>query len=101
REDGSYNMIAIDGQGCGTAPEWCYPLWCAEQVWRRTRVDAFLQAIYPYARDYVNWWAVNRTDADGWPIYHCSWESGQDCNPRFGEQRTGGDLITHVRPSAF
>ena len=25
REDGSYNMVADDGQLCGTAPEWGYP----------------------------------------------------------------------------
>ncbi len=27
REDGSYNMVADDGQICGTAPEWGFPLW--------------------------------------------------------------------------
>ena len=33
REDGSYNMVADDGQICGTAPEWGYPLWCCQQLW--------------------------------------------------------------------
>ena len=36
REDGSYNMVADDGQLCGTAPEWGYPLWCCDQLFRRT-----------------------------------------------------------------
>src|SRR5437588_3638462 len=36
REDGSYNMVADDGQICGTAPEWGFPLWCCDQLFRRT-----------------------------------------------------------------
>jgi hypothetical protein len=27
REDGSYNMVADDGEVCGTAPEWGFPIW--------------------------------------------------------------------------
>src|SRR5260370_35765713 len=32
REDGSYNMVADDGQICGTAPDRGYPLWCCPQL---------------------------------------------------------------------
>jgi len=34
REDGSYNMVADNGQICGTAPEWGFPIWCCDQIFR-------------------------------------------------------------------
>jgi hypothetical protein len=42
---------------------------------------------------------MHRRDADGWLVYACSWESGQDDSPRFGDQPLGGGHpIRHVRP---
>jgi len=98
REDGSYNMVADDGQVCGTAPEWGYPLWCADQLWRRSADTSWLQRLYPAAAAYLRWWLEQRCDHDGWAIYMCSWESGQDVSSRFGPQQTGGTIIEHVRP---
>jgi hypothetical protein len=98
REDGSYNMVADDGQICGTAPEWGYPLWCCQQLWLRSGNLSWLQRLYPGAAAYLRWWLDHRRDAEGWEIYECSWESGQDVSSRFGTQQTGGTIIEHVRP---
>jgi hypothetical protein len=98
REDGSYNMVADDGQICGTAPEWGYPLWCCDQVFRRSGDMNWLRRLYPMAAEYIRWWLDHRRDAEGWMVYACSWESGQDVSSRFGPQQTGGTIIEHVRP---
>jgi Trehalase len=98
REDGSYNMIADDGQICGTAPEWGFPLWCCDQLFRRTGDLHWLRRLYPRAAAYLRWWLEHRCDAEGWLVYACSWESGQDVSSRFGPQQTGGTIIQHVRP---
>ena len=98
REDGSYNMVADDGQICGTAPEWGYPLWCCQQLWLRSGDLSYLQRLYPGAAAYLRWWLDHRRDAEGWEIYECSWESGQDVSSRFGPQQTGGTIIQHLRP---
>jgi Trehalase len=98
REDGSYNMVADDGQLCGTAPEWGFPLWCCDQIFRRTGDVHWLHQLYPKAAAYLRWWLRYRTDAEGWLVYACSWESGQDVSSRFGPQQTGGSIIQHVRP---
>lgn len=98
REDGSYNMVADDGQICGTAPEWGYPLWCCDQLWLRSGNLSWLKRLYPGAAAYLRWWLDHRRDAEGWQTYSCSWESGQDVSSRFGPQQTGGTIIQHVRP---
>ena len=98
REDGSYNMVADDGQICGTAPEWGFPLWCCDQIFRRTGDLPWLRRLYPSAAAYLNWWLEHRRDVEGFLVYACSWESGQDVSSRFGPQQTGGTIIQHVRP---
>lgn len=98
REDGSYNMVADDGQLCGTAPEWGFPLWCCDQLFRRTGDLHWLRRLYPRAAAYLHWWLEHRRDTAGWLVYACSWESGQDVSSRFGPQQTGGTIIQHVRP---
>ena len=98
REDGSYNMVADDGQICGTAPEWGYPLWCCDELFRKTGDLAWLKCLYPRAAAYLRWWLAQRRDNEGWLTYACSWESGQDVSSRFGPQQTGGTIIQHVRP---
>jgi hypothetical protein len=98
REDGSYNMVADDGQICGTAPEWGFPLWCCDQLFRRTGDMHWLRRLYPKVAAYMRWWLDHRTDTEGWLVYACSWESGQDVSSRFGPQQTGGTIIQHVRP---
>lgn len=98
REDGSYNMVADDGQICGTAPEWGYPVWCCDMLWRRTGDVQWLRRLYPRVAAFLRWWLEHRTDSEGWLVYACSWESGQDVSSRFGPQQTGGTIIQHVRP---
>jgi hypothetical protein len=78
REDGSYNMIADDGQICGTAPEWGFPLWCCDKIFARTGNLHWLRRLYPRAAAYLRWWLDHRRDAEGWLVYACSsssWES--------------------------
>ena len=77
-EDGSYNMVADDGQICGTAPEWGFPIWCCDQLFRRRGDLSWLRRLYPGAAAYLRWWLEHRTDAEGWLVYACSWESGQE-----------------------
>lgn len=98
REDGSYNMVADDGQVCGTAPAWGFPLWCCDQLVRRTGDLHWLHRLYSKAAAYLRWWLDHRRDAEGWLVYDCSWESGQDVSSRFGPQQTGGTIIQHVHP---
>ncbi|TMF43927.1 MAG: hypothetical protein E6I32_15895, partial [Chloroflexi bacterium] len=98
REDGSYNMVADDGQLCGTAPAWGFPIWCCNQIFRRTGDVQWLRRLYRGAAGYLRWWLEHRRDAEGWLGYACSWESGQDVSTRFGPQQTGGSIIQHVRP---
>ena len=98
REDGSYNMVADDGQICGTAPEWGFPIWCCDQIFRKTGDLHWLRRLYPKAAAYLRWWLDHRRDAEGWLVYAVSWESGQDVSSRFGPQQTGGTIIQHVRP---
>ena len=101
REDGSYNMVAVDGSPCGTAPEWCFPFHCIELVYRRTGDREWLGRLYPYLEAFVDWWQRNRTDEQGRPFYKCSWEAGQDNSARFGikdDPSGGGALGEHLWP---
>jgi hypothetical protein len=83
REDGSMNMIAADGEACGTAPSWCFPIKVVQVVHVLTGDDAWLQALYPLVKDYLEWWLANRTGPDGSFHCKCDWESGQDGSKRF------------------
>ncbi|MGH2532654.1 MAG: MGH1-like glycoside hydrolase domain-containing protein [Thermomicrobiales bacterium] len=99
REDGSYNMVAADGTACGTAPQWCYPWLVLDWLFALRPDRAWLARLYPRLAEHLHWWLANRGDAEGWLGYACSWESGQDDSPRFGEQPLGGGHpIRHVRP---
>jgi len=98
REDGSYNMVADDGQLCGTAPEWGFPIWCCDQLFHLTGDLHWLRRLYPRAAAYLRCWLEHRRDAEGWLVYACSWESDQDVSSCFGPQQTGGTIIEHVRP---
>jgi hypothetical protein len=98
REDGSYNMLTETGEPCGTAPEWGFPLHCCDLIYRRLGDLAWLRKLYPGAAAYIRWWLNNRVDAEGWPVYACSYESGQDSSPRFGAGDTGASSVRHIRP---
>jgi hypothetical protein len=99
REDGSYNMVAADGTVCGTAPEWGYPWLVIDWLASLHPNREWLATLYPALTAYLHWWLENRRDPDGWLVYACSWESGQDDSPRFGDQPLGGGHpVRHVRP---
>jgi hypothetical protein len=56
--------------------------------------------MYPYLAAHLRWWLDHRRDAEGWLFYACSWESGQDDSPRFGDQPLGGGHpVRHIRPA--
>lgn len=98
REDGSVNMIAADGSECGTGPQWCFPFHSIHSVYQRIGDKKWLAKLYPYLRSYLEWWLKHRTDEDGWIVFKCSWESGQDASKRFLiEQKTGGETTEFVR----
>jgi hypothetical protein len=97
--NGSFNMVAEGGDPCGTSPAWCLPfhniyllyLWHPDRVW--------LRALYPHLEAYLQWWMEHRRDAEGWFVYRCTWESGEDGTPRLDPARTGhGDIFYKVRP---
>lgn len=98
REDGSLNMISEDGSECGTSPAWCWPFFCFQSIFGRTGDRDWLESLYPYLENYLDWWLNNRTDEQGWAVYNCSWESGQDDSIKFLiDQPTGGEIVDHLR----
>ena len=97
--DGTPNMVAADGSVCGTSPAWCLPFLNLELLYLRTLDRGWLAALYPYACAYVAWWLDQRRDADGWIVYKCTWEAGEDGNPRLDPRGTGdGDISGRIRP---
>ncbi|UCE04403.1 MAG: hypothetical protein JSW07_12290, partial [bacterium] len=98
REDGSLNMISEDGNECGTSPAWCFPFYCFEVIVMRHFNKNWLEKLFPHLKNYLNWWLKYRTDEEGWIVYNCSWESGQDDSIKFLiEQPTGGEIVNHLR----
>lgn len=97
--DGEYNMVAADGSRCGTSPAWCLPFLTLELLYLRTLDRDWLAQIYPPAAAYVEWWLANRADPDGWIVYKCTWESGEDGNPRLDPCGSGdADISGRIRP---
>lgn len=98
RENGEMNMVAADGSECGTSISWCYPLFCAASIWSRDPDRQWLSELYPLVTRFLRWTLENRTDADGFVIGKCSWETGMDTATRFLiEQPTGGEVIEFLR----
>jgi hypothetical protein len=98
-EGGEYNMVAADGSRCGTSPAWCLPFLSLELLYLRTLDRVWLAQLFPYASAYLEWWLEHRVDADGWLVYKCTWESGEDGNPRLDPSGSGdADISGHVRP---
>ena len=98
REDGEMNMVAADGAECGTSISWCYPFFCAASIWARSPDKEWLSRLYPLLARFLYWTLKNRTDADGFVIGKCSWETGMDASTRFLiQQPTGGELIDFLR----
>jgi hypothetical protein len=98
REDGVMNMVAADGSECGTSISWCYPYFCAESIFHRTRDLIWLRALYPRLVALLDWTLANRADSHGFLVGKCSWETGMDASKRFLiAQPTGGELTEFVR----
>ncbi len=96
---GEYNMVAADGSRCGTSPAWCLPFLSLELLYLRTLDRAWLGQVYPYACAFVEWWLEHRVDGEGWLVYKCTWESGEDGNPRLDPSSSGdADISARVRP---
>lgn len=97
--DGEYNMVAADGSRCGTSPAWCLPFVNLELLYLRTLDRDWLAQVYRYAAAYIEWWLEHRVDAHGWLVYKCTWESGEDGNPRLDPSGSGdADVSGRVRP---
>ncbi|HET9784770.1 MAG TPA: hypothetical protein VFP94_07425, partial [Terriglobales bacterium] len=98
RESGVMNMVAADGDACGTSIAWCYPLFCLQSVARRGGDRAWRARLYPLLAAFVRWTLAHRTDPDGYVVGKCSWETGMDASSRFLiQQPTGAELIDFIR----
>jgi hypothetical protein len=92
-------MVARDGSRCGTSPAWCLPLLNLELLYLRTLDRDWLADIYPRAAAYLEWWLAHRADSAGWLVYKCTWESGEDGNPRLDPSGSGdADISRRGRP---
>ena len=90
---GEPNMVAADGVVCGTSPAWCLPFLHIARLLRRQPDVARIALIAPLLARYLHWWLNERTDSDGWLSYHCTWEAGEDDNPRLDPNGTGDGII--------
>lgn len=98
-EGGEPNMVAADGSICGTSPAWCLPFLQLERLYLRTVDKEWLSQLYPHLAAYLAWWLEHRLDREGWVVYQCTWEAGEDGNPRLDPAGTGAGVIReHVRP---
>jgi hypothetical protein len=98
-EGGEPNMVAKDGAICGTSPAWCLPFYNIEALFRWTLDRAWLARLYPSLAAYLRWWLRHRVDADGWVVYRCTWEAGEDNSPRLDPAGEGDHVITEfTRP---
>ena len=96
---GEPNMVASDGEICGTSPAWCLPFKNIEQLYWLDPDPRWLAEIYPRLAGYLDYWLENRTDEDGWITYHCTWEAGEDGSLRLDPGGSGDNPIGHlVRP---
>lgn len=98
-QGGEPNMVAADGSACGTSPAWCLPFYNLWLVYLRTLDRAWLADLFPRLEAYLRWWLAERTDEQGWVVYKCTWESGEDASPRLDPDREGDHVITaYTRP---
>lgn len=98
-QGGEPNMVATDGTICGTSPAWCLPFHNLWLLYCRTLDRDWLAAVYPRLEAYLDYWLRERTDAEGWVVYRCTWEAGEDCTPRLDPSGSGDEVISrYVRP---
>ena len=98
REDGEMNMVAADGSECGTSISWCFPFFCGESIFNRTRNREWLRQLYPPMSALLQWTLKNRVDSGKYVVGKCSWETGMDTSRRFQiQQPTGGEVVDFLR----
>ncbi len=98
-QGGEPNMVARDGTVCGTSPAWCLPFHNLWLLYCRTLDRAWLAEVLPRLEAYVDYWLRERTDEEGWVVYKCTWEAGEDCTPRLDPSGSGDDVVSrYVRP---
>jgi hypothetical protein len=98
-QGGEPNMVAEDGSVCGTSPAWCLPFYNLWLMYLRTLDRAWLADLFLRLESYLRWWLAERTDEQGWVVYRCTWESGEDASPRLDPDREGDHVITqYTRP---
>jgi hypothetical protein len=90
---GEPNMVAADGAVCGTSPAWCLPVLHIARLLKRQPDRERVAAIAPLLARYLSWWLSERSDRAGWLSYHCTWEAGEDDNPRLDPGGTGDGVI--------
>ncbi len=95
-QGGEPNMVAKDGTLCGTSPAWCLPFYNLWLLYCRTRDRRWLADLLPRLEAYLDYWLRERTDEDGWVVYKCTWEAGEDCSPRLDPAARGDEVISHV-----
>lgn len=92
-------MVAKDGALCGTSPAWCLPFYNLWLLYARTGDRAWLTDLVPRLEAYLDFWLQERTDEEGWIVYKCTWEAGEDCTPRLDPAEEGDEVISrYVRP---
>ncbi|GAH40665.1 unnamed protein product, partial [marine sediment metagenome] len=97
--NGNFDMVAQDNSVCGTSPAWCLPFHQIYLMYLRQLDKNWITQLYPYMASYLQWWLDNRIDEEGWAVYKCTWEAGEDCNPRLDPDETGdADITGIVRP---
>jgi hypothetical protein len=98
-QGGEPNMVAKDGTICGTSPAWCLPFHNIRLLYFRTLDRAWLRLVLPGLAAYLQYWLDKRTDDDGWAVYKCTWEAGEDCTPRLDPAGEGDEVVSrYVRP---
>ena len=62
-----------------------------DRVWAR--------GLVPHLKSYLNYWLTERIDEEGWIVYKCTWEAGEDCTPRLDPLAEGDEVISRwIRP---
>lgn len=98
-QGGEPNMVAKDGGVCGTSPAWCLPFHNLWLLYCRTLDRDWLADVFPRLEAYLDYWRRERTDAEGWIVYKCTWEAGEDCTPRLDPSGSGDEVVSRfVRP---
>src|SRR5437667_775963 len=79
-------------------PEWGYPLWCCDQLFRLTGDLHWLRRLYPRVATYMHWWLEHRRDAEGWLVYACSWEVARTFPVASGRSKQEARLSSMCAP---